>query len=128
MKTLVPLLFIVALLLCSVVVSASNNGPSQLFAPKTATGKSSSSSSSPIEEITTVSQITSLIRVRYRASVIVFYDSADLNSWRAKPAIEEGADLLAGFTRVLAADVRNPNITMLRAAWGVSTVPWFYDL
>lgn len=120
-------------LISSASASSSSIGPSQLFS-RTVNPDSDShvnnniNNNKVIEELTSFNQITTLVRDRFRASVVIFYDSADLSSWKVKPAIEEAANLLEGFTRVLTADVRNPNVTMLRAAWGVTTVPWVYGI
>lgn len=95
-------------------------GPSQLF---------SRNASSLVTEITSLSQILdNLVRDRFSANVVAFYDSADLNSWRHKGAIEGAATMLDGFARVWAADIRNPAVAMLASAWTVNTVPWIYGV
>ena len=94
-------------------------GPSQLFLRN---------ASSAVTELTSFSDLTQLARDRFRATVVFFYDSADLNSWRVKAAVEAGAASLTGFTRVVAADVRNPALNLLKSAWSVATVPWIYGL
>ena len=117
---IVVLIFTILIIITSpgeVSAAVKNDGPSSLF-----------KNSQEIEEITSFCQITSIIRDRYRATVIFFYDSGDLNSWRMKNVLEESASLLSGFAHVVAADIRNPNVTMLRAAWSVNTVPWAYGL
>jgi len=129
-SSLVIILTTLATLVCLVdahhdVEAEHHGGPSSLFSNH---HDHDDNNNNPIEEITSFCQITSIIRDRYRATVIFFYDSADLNSWRVRNVLIEGANLLNGFARVVAADIRNPNVTMLRAAWSVNTVPWTYGL